>query len=411
MSEALGKNPQTYAAIAWRPRGILAWVLTLTACLLAVITAIVAYYIQKPVNWDGIGKVGAVALLFPLHLLVVALLATVLGALALRRGFFLATMAFGLVAMLASISAFLPSMLIWRLARLEKVTLSLGDYMTNALHLNIGGPQHERSVVYGTASDGTKLEMDLWRADKAGTGDSHPAIVYIHGGAWSHGNRSGTPEWDRWLNELGFEVFDVEYRLAPPVRWQDEIGDVKCALGWVAVNADKYQVDPARISLMGNSAGGNLSMLAAYSMGDPTLPPSCDVPAVAVRSVVNLYGPADLVLGYSSSGSLGYVQAALREYIGGSPQEYPDRYRALSPVNHIDAKTPPTITILGTSDRIVPINQAYVLDQALTKAGVIHETYLLPANDHGFDVNWGGFGTQIARAKIKQFLEQTNQPR
>jgi len=49
---------------------------------------------------------------------------------------------------------------------------------------------------------------------------------------------------------------------------------------------------------------------------------------------------------------------------------------------------------------------AQLLNEALTKAGVLHEMIVLPANDHGFDVNWGGFGTQIARVKIKQFLEK-----
>jgi acetyl esterase/lipase len=272
----------------------------------------------------------------------------------------------------------------------------------------MGRPQLERSVVYGKASDGTNLVLDVWRAGKTGTGELRPAVVFMHGGSWSHRNRSGTPEWNRWLNKLGFEVFDVEYRLAPPARWLDEIGDVKCALGWVAANADKYRIDPARISTMGYSAGGNLAMLAAYSMSDPQLPPSCNVPAVAVHSVINLYGPADLVLGYSSSGSLGYVQAALKQYIGGAPAEYPERYRAVSPVHYIGAKTPPTLTILGKSDRLIPINQARVLDEALSKKGIPHETYILPASDHGFDVNWGGFGTQFARAKIKQFLEKMN---
>ena len=45
---------------------------------------------------------------------------------------------------------------------------------------------------------------------------------------------------------------------------------------------------------------------------------------------------------------------------------------------------------------------------ALARAGIVHEVYLLPANDHGFDVNWGGFGTQIARARIEAFLRNTN---
>jgi hypothetical protein len=46
-----------------------------------------------------------------------------------------------------------------------------------------------------------------------------------------------------------------------------------------------------------------------------------------------------------------------------------------------------------------------MLDEALTKAGVANELYLLPASDHGFDINWGGFGTQIVRTKIQHFLQ------
>jgi acetyl esterase/lipase len=203
-----------------------------------------------------------------------------------------------------------------------------------------------------------------------------------------------------------YHVFDIEYRMPPPERWKDEVGDVKCALGWVVANAPKYRIDPERISIMGNSAGGNLAMLAAFSMGDPRLPPSCDIPTVLVKSVVNLYGPADLTLLYSSSGNLTDVANPLTRYIGGSPTQYPVRYLAVSPISYVGAKTPPTITLLGTSDHDIPTDQARSLDQAFTHAGVPHETYLLPGNDHGFEVNWGGFGAQFARDKIKAFLQK-----
>ena len=389
-----------------RPRGVLAWVLTLVAFLLAVIMTMVAYYMLNPVNWDGPGKFGAIALLFPLHLLAVMVVAAGLGWLAWRSGARLATGLLTLVAVLTATMALVPSVAVWKRARQLGVPLSPGAYLAHAGRLNEGLSQPDRSVVYWTAKDGTKLELDVWSTGKPNSGPLRPAVVIVHGGAWSHGNRSMVPAWDRWLNELGYEVFDVEYRLAPPVRWQDEVGDVKCALGWVAAHAAQYGLDPARISTMGFSAGGNLAMVAAYSAGDPQLPPSCDVPPVKVRSVVNIYGPADLVLGYRSSGSLRYVQAALRQYIGGTPEEFPERYRALSPIQHIGAKTPPTFTVLGESDRLVPVNQAHVLDQTLARAGVAHETVLLPANDHGFDVNWGGFGTRIARAKIRAFLQR-----
>ena len=69
-------------------------------------------------------------------------------------------------------------------------------------------------------------------------------------------------------------------------------------------------------------------------------------------------------------------------------------------------ETPPTISFLGAIDRVAPVDQAQRLDEALAKAGVAHETYILPATDHGFDVNWGGLGTQFARAKLEAFLKK-----
>jgi len=68
-----------------RPRGVFAWLLTLVACLLAVLMAGVAYCMAYPVRWDGSGKLGAFALYFPLHLLVFTMVAAVLAFLASRR--------------------------------------------------------------------------------------------------------------------------------------------------------------------------------------------------------------------------------------------------------------------------------------------------------------------------------------
>lgn len=397
------------ATLDWKPQGVPAWSLTVTACVLAVLMATLAFCMMTSVRWDGPGKIAALVLFFPLHLLVVTLVAVALAFLARRHSARLAAAVFGLVGILTAIMALTPTIAVWRQAAQLKVSLSLGAYLANAGHMNTGLPQPDRSVVYGTAQDGTKLEVDVWRTGQPNTGPLRPAIVLVHGGAWTHGSRSMLPEWNRWLNDLGYEVFDVEYRMPPPVRWQDEIGDVKSALGWVAAHAAEYHVDPSRISTMGNSAGANLTMLASYSMGDPQLPPSTDVQAVAVRSVINLYGPTDLALLHRNCKSPDYVHAAMKQYIGGAPEEFPERYRALSPLSHVSGEAPPTITLLGTSDRLVATEQAELLNQALTKVGVPHEMYLLPGNDHGFDTNWGGFGTQIARAKISQFLGDHDQ--
>jgi len=383
------------------------WAPTVLACPLAVIIVALAVYFLHPTDATALPHdLGARALSFSPHLLVVTILALGLGLLARWLRARLAANVFGLVALLSLFLALWPSIVMWQLARQENVPLSLGTYLAYAAHRDIGGPQLDRTVVYGTAADGTQLVLDVWLTDMANTGSSLPAVVKVHGGGWTGGSRSQGSDWNKWLNQLGYHVFDVEYRMPPPARWKDEVGDVKCALGWVAVNASKYRIDPARISIMGNSAGGNLAMLAAYSMGDPRLPSSCDVPTVPVRSVVNLYGPADLTLFYGSSGSLTDIQHVLKQYIGGSLTQYPDRYRAVSPLSYVGAKTSPTITLLGTSDHIVPTDQARSVDEALTQAGVTYETYLLPCNDHAFEVNWGGFGAQFAREKIRTFLRE-----
>jgi dipeptidyl aminopeptidase/acylaminoacyl peptidase len=71
-------------------------------------------------------------------------------------------------------------------------------------------------------------------------------------------------------------------------------------------------------------------------------------------------------------------------YIGGPPAAFPDRYKILSPISHINAQTPPMITVQGEADRVVPAEQALILDKALTAAGVYHETYFFPWSDLTF---------------------------
>ncbi len=390
----------------WRPRGIWAWLLTAAAGLLAVAMGALAVCMAFPVRWDGPGKLGALALFFPLHLLLVTLLAATLVFVARYCQAKLAAWVFVLATILTAIMALTPTCAIWQRARELDVPLVTPVYCANACRLNQCVPRPDQCVVYGTAPDGTKLQLDVWLSGPVGNGPLRPALVFVHGGAWVHGTRSMAPDWDRWFNQLGYEVFDVEYRLPPAAHWRDEIGDVKSALGWVAAHAAGYHVDPTRISLMGDSAGANLSILAAYSMSDPQLPPSCNVPPVAIRSVINLYGPTDMDLLYRTCKSPEYVRSAMEQYIGGTPEEFRERYRILSPLRHVSTNVPPTITLSGTSDRLVSKDHAQILDEALTEVAVPHETILLPGNDHGFDVNWGGFGTQIARAKIKDFLQR-----
>jgi acetyl esterase/lipase len=385
---------------SWRLHGPLNWTLTLFGIAFALVLALGLFYMIHPVDFDRIGIIGLYVFLFPSQLLIISVLTAIAALIFWRKEWRWPSLAWASIALVALPMSLWPTLSLYAMARRHDVKVSLVDSLIPSITL--GGIQQDKSVRYATV-DGTDLMLDVWPTAEH-SNSLRPAIVRMHGGGWIAGTRSELFAWNIWLNELGYVVFDVEYRLAPPVRWLDEVGDVKCALGWVAAHSEQYRIDANRISLMGNSAGGHLAMLAAYTMGDPDVPSTCDAMPVKVNAVVNIYGPSDLPRGYYQSGSPRYVQHAMDTFIGGPPEAYKDRYRTLSPLTYVNAKTPPTITLLGTSDRIVTVDQAELLDAALNAAGAPHETYLLPASDHGFDANWNGLSAQFARAKVSAFL-------
>jgi acetyl esterase/lipase len=388
----------------WLPEGKWSWVLTAASWLALVTMALVAYAMIEPVAWWVVGPLGAFALHYPLHILAVTVVMLGLWFIARRVDALMSVWVSALTALVTAAMALVPAIAVLQASFHYDAPLSLGSYIVNAGRMNAGLPRPDRTVSYGTTADGTELMLDVWLSGRPRTGPLRPAVVMVHGGGWVEGNRSMLPEWNRWLNELGYEVFDLEYRLPPPARWLDEVADVKSALGWLAECAAEFHVDPARISLMGWSSGGNIAMLAAYTMADPRLPPSTGVAPVAVRCVIDMYGPSELSSLYRESPDRDHIQARLDAYIGGPPEEFQERYALVSPLSHIGKNSPPTIVILGSSDRLVNTDQGQMAAQTLAAAGIAQDLVIIPAADHGFDVNWGGFATQIARYRIEQFL-------
>jgi acetyl esterase/lipase len=357
------------------------------AVVLAVPMVAMAWFMVVPVAWDGGGRLGVLGLVFPLHLLVVTVGSGLLALLTWWASAPVAGVVFLTTAALSAAMAVWPAVALWRRARTAGVRLSLAAYVREARHPNWGGPPANETVMFAPG-----LHLDVWRPPAAN--GPRPAVVRVHGGGWVGGGRGEMPAWTAWLNDRGYVVFDIEYRLAPPPRWNEAGADVNAAVTWVVEHHRAYGVDPGRITLMGHSAGAHLALLAAHDGG------------AAVRAVVNVYGPGDLDALHRHSGSRRYIDQCLRAFVGGGPDDVPDRYRAASPQARMSGASPPTITVLGRRDRIVPAGQAQALGAALAAAGVAHETLLLPATDHGFDLNWGGFGTQLARARIGRFLEE-----
>ncbi|MBV9790261.1 MAG: alpha/beta hydrolase [Chloroflexi bacterium] len=304
--------------------------------------------------------------------------------------------------LLAVVFALVPPLQSRPVAQANQTPLSLRRYLFGPADLPNGTPQTE---TFATV-DGQTLNLDIYQSgDQARA--PRPAIVVVHGGSWSGGDKSDFPQWDWWLTQQGFVVFDVQYRLMPQPNWQTATGDVKCAIGWVKRNAAQYNIDPQRIALLGRSAGGHLALLAAYTPQQPDLPPSCDAPDTGVSAVISFYGPADLVWGYNNPADPDVIDGpgTLRRFLGGDPQTASAAFAVAAPINHVSADTPPTLLFHGGRDQLVGQHHAELLVERLQSANVPHQAVFIPYAQHGFDYNFSGWGSQIAQPVILRFLQ------
>ena len=263
--------------------------------------------------------------------------------------------------------------------------------------------------------DGKDLQMDVYSPTNE-TANNGASVIVVHGGSWNGGMRSDFPQWNWWLAEQGFTVFDIDYRLAPQPNYLTATGDVKCAVRWVKEHAAEFKISPERIALLGRSAGAHLALLAAYSAADARLPATCANKETSedVRAVVSFYAPVDLLWAYDNPANQFVINgpATLARFLGGNPHESAEireRFVLASPTAHIKENTPPTLLIHGGQDQLVRNENMTRLAEKLKTADVPHKTLFIAYAQHGFDYNFNGFGSQISQAAILEFLHENTQ--
>lgn len=217
---------------------------------------------------------------------------------------------------------------------------------------------------------GLRLDEYLPRA-----GGPHAAVIFVHGGGFRSGERGAFAPGEAAYAATGlalalenFAAFAIDYRLAPRFPFPAAESDVLAAVRWVRRHALALRVDPIRLALFGASSGGNLAVLAAT---DPRGPLD---QGERVRAVVSWSGPMDLARFYPDHPFVG-------EYVGCAPFACPGRYRAASPVNHVDGADPPIFLATGTAES-VPLTQAREMISRLSAARVAHQLITIPGGQH-----------------------------
>jgi acetyl esterase len=374
-----GAAPRGRARVAW-----MIGLLSLTAGAGVVLLAIGAvldpglnaFTLRSSLVWAPIGP----------HLVVLSLVALALALISGRHGArAMARVAAVIASVALAASAAITGRIAWTIHAAGGAVDPLAAILVSPIAL--GGP--DRRETYTTV-EGVPLAISIYDAAPRGRGPA-PVFLYIHGGGWVSGTADGMAAYARWFADHGWLVLSVEYRLATAERptWDKAPADVACALVWAAANAARLGGDATHIVVFGESAGGNLAINLAYAAVTGEARSGCggEVPmpaaAVAVYPVVDPQAAYD----HPVPSSIASPKAFITAYLGGTPQAYPDRMRAISSATYLSGKAPRTLILAPERDVLIPPAGVYRFVEQARAAGVDVTLVRMPFANHGFDMS------------------------
>jgi len=223
------------------------------------------------------------------------------------------------------------------------------------------------------------LKMDIIYPEDAGK--KFPCVVWICGGAWMTMDRSAHLAYLCGLAREGFVVASVEYRTSNEAIYPAPLEDVKAGIRYLRAYAERYHIDPERIGVMGESAGGYLAAMAALEE-DPAL----DVGAYTeysskVQAACPWYPPTDVTrFPYSSETACAASPESL--LLGKNVYNHREEALRICPVSHVTGQAPPFLIIHGEQDHSVPFSQGEILHDTLEKAGSDVTLLAIDGADH-----------------------------
>lgn len=211
------------------------------------------------------------------------------------------------------------------------------------------------------------------------------AVIIAPGGGYSFMSyaREGV-QYANWLSTLGVTSFILKYRAAEfghPAPLQDVLRAVRL----VRSRAAEFKINPARIGVMGSSAGGHLAASAGTLFDHPAGRTGAPLDATSAR-------PDFLILMYPviTMDDPAAHAGSRQNLLGSNPS--PDLLKLLSVEKQVSPSTPPTLLIHTQEDQAVPVENSILFYQALTRAKVPAEMYLFEHGSHGMGFK-DGFGT------------------
>lgn len=264
-----------------------------------------------------------------------------------------------------------------------------GDPMPDRALAFPGGVTAQADVIFFTVNGFRPLRLDLYRVAGAAP---KPLVIYVHGGGWVAGHTraagaiSDFPSALAGLAREGFVTVSLEYRLAGEAPHPAQLQDLRAAIRYLKANAGKYGIDPTRIALWGDSAGGHLAALAATSCRDASLDAKTGQPAgdTCVQAAAIWYGVFDFAPILARQAQPG-APAAENQLLRCMPATCPpSRVANASPAHYFSRNDPPFLLIHGINDHTVPVEQSRIAEAGLKANGVPVQSIYIPDVDHSF---------------------------
>jgi len=236
-----------------------------------------------------------------------------------------------------------------------------------------------RGITYCTP-DSISQKLDLFFP--AASEKPAPAVIYVHGGAWRECDKDSEFFFPlmKGLQNAGFLVAAINYRLAPRHPFPAQIIDARCAVRFLRFNAEALNIDPDKIGAFGDSAGGHLvSLMGLVDENADWDAEGSTGTSSRLQAVVNLYGISDVTRVFGQDGSEIWPQV-----FGVDGNDDDPRLKTASPLTYVHPGTPPFLIIHGDKDSVVPFEQSVWLDEALKEAGNPVEFLQVRNADHQF---------------------------
>lgn len=225
-----------------------------------------------------------------------------------------------------------------------------------------------------------------------------PVIFYTHGGGWISGNRFERDFDCKVLALLGFVSVSWDYDLSDAENhlWDRVEYQGLEALTWVRDNVGAFGGSTERFYMMGDSAGGQLTLDVAYKISAGLEKGTDGGPLPEIDAVCCNYPVASPVAFWEYDGRLinAYGRPMVEKYIGGTPAEEPLRSAAIEPSLYATSDAPPTFMMVAAEDSLVPSQAAFDLADTLAEKGVEARVVSVPHANHIFDIVDGSIGDQ-----------------